>query len=73
MLDIKQSIKSNTLYKDVRNYIANHSRNENILLYDELVKIALNEPYGDEIDDVLDAMSGWCHPDYKIGTGDYHV
>lgn len=72
MFDIDASIANGTLSVDVREYVANHSRSENIDLYLGLLGKSA-ETDCDALNDVLDAMTGWCNSVCRIGTGDYHL
>lgn len=63
------------MHKAVRKFVDSNERSNNIDLYQALTMVYFdmneNDSRFSELENILDAMSGHCHKDCHIGTGDY--
>lgn len=71
-----EKLNDNEFYKLIKKLIASQYRRENVKLCRELTELAKKEMTEDKRDslyDILDAMTGYCAFECRLGTGDYHL
>ena len=65
------------LYQYVKDHVHDKPRVYGIEMYQTLCSLldyfVNDELRFDYISDILDALTGYCHPSCIIGTGDYHI
>lgn len=74
---VKFVIEDKDLYQYVYNEVHNKPRERGVVMYQTLFSLMQyfidDELRCDYVCDILDTLTGQCHVNCIIGTGDYHI